>query len=121
VTVPDGIVHGGFGLWLLAFGPWAPWYVGVWLTVWPVCWLGEWWRSVLNRKKSVVLGYYVSVGVRVIAGLGLALALDVAWHGDAGSNIRFWFAWLVNYLISLVAETVLGVRRHRDLSPGADA
>jgi hypothetical protein len=121
VSRRDGLVHAALGVWLLAIGPWAFWYAAVWLTIWPVCWVGEWWRSKLGRAKSVVLGYYVSVGVRVIVGLGLALAIDLWWHGEAGSNAGYWFAWLINYLISLIAETVLGVRRLRDLSPGADA
>lgn len=80
-------------------------WLGIWLSIWPVCFLAEWIRRALIGEKSLVLGYFFGVGMRVVIGLSLAMIFDVSLHGQLAANSNYWFCWLVNYFVCLVAET----------------
>lgn len=82
----------------------APGLVFAWLTVWPVAFLAEWIR---NRVSGIVFGYFVSVGTRMVMGLGMAIVFDRLLNHELGVNRVYWFGWLANYIVALIAEIVL--------------
>lgn len=79
-----------------------------WLVVWPIAWLAEFVRS--RWPAAIVLGYFASVGIRVLIGFSLALILDRILNDELGANRIYWFGWLLNYLLALIVETILLMR-----------